>query len=332
MSNRNQENRNQDNRNQENRNQDNRNQESFTSLLLRHPIIRRSSTAVSRTYDNARDAVLNLRAPENLGTEMIYFSVYLQIVCLVAFFVRADKHIAREGARVLRQYYLDILGSNRDLDMHDRVMTVIFQPFVLVFHMFMTALSRFENPRETTFSGMHYINAYAGLFMIAIYVAFRHFRRNRRQGGTKKKKRKGGTKRKGGSKTQLRKGTSLDLSTQKQFNTKTQTGFSGTVKIDKIILDKETQNEMQKFIEEHLKQVNKNRYKMSFFGLDLIISIEEDKLTFDTEFSDKEKFDKISKEIFEMNKSLYAETEEDIHNKMNELDKINLELKINYDK
>ena len=53
--------------------------------------------------------------------------------------------------------------------------------------------------------------------------------------------------------------------------------------------------EMQEFIEEHLKQVNKNRYKMSFFGLDLIISIEEDKLTFDTEFSDKEKFDKISK-------------------------------------
>ena len=124
----------------------------------------------------------------------------------------------------------------------------------------------------------------------------------------------------------------MDLSTQKQFNTKTQTGFSGTVKIDKIILDEDTQNEMQKFIEEHLKQVNKNRYKMSFFGLDLIISIEEDKLTFDTEFSDKEKFDKISKEIFEMNKSLYAETEEDIHNKMNELDKINLELKINYDK
>ena len=84
---------------------------------------------------------------------------------------------------------------------------------------------------------------------------------------------------------------------------------------------------MQKFIEEHLIEVNKNRYKMSLSGLDLIISIEEDKVTFDTEFSDKEKFDKISKEIFEMNKSLYPETEEDIHNKMNELDKINLELK-----
>ena len=110
----------------------------------------------------------------------------------------------------------------------------------------------------------------------------------------------------------------------KQSNTKTQTG---TVKIDKTILDEETQNEMQKFIEEHLIEVNKNRYKMSLSGLDLIISIEEDKVTFDTEFSDKEKFDKISKEIFEMNKSLYPETEEDIHNKMNELDKINLELK-----
>ena len=116
----------------------------------------------------------------------------------------------------------------------------------------------------------------------------------------------------------------MDLSTQKQSNTKTQTG---TVKIDKTILDEETQNEMQKFIEEHLIEVNKNRYKMSLSGLDLIISIEEDKVTFDTEFSDKEKFDKISKEIFEMNKSLYPETEEDIHNKMNELDKINLELK-----
>ena len=197
--------------------------------------------------------------------------------------------------------------------------------------MFMAAILRFNNPRQTTFSRMHYIDAYAGLFMIAIYVAFRHFRRNRRQGGTKKKKRstKRSTKRKGGSKTQSRKGTSLDLT---QSKIKTQTGFSGTVKIDKIILDKETQNEMQEFIEEHLIQVNKNRYKMSFSGLDLIISIEEDKLTFDTEFSDKEKFDKISKEIFEMNKSLYAETEEDIRNKMNELDKINLELKINYDK
>ena len=116
----------------------------------------------------------------------------------------------------------------------------------------------------------------------------------------------------------------MDLSTQKQSNIKTQTG---TVKIDKTILDEETQNKMQKFIEEHLIEVNKNRYKMSLSGLDLIISIEEDKVTFDTEFSDKEKFDKISKEIFEMNKSLYPETEEDIHNKMNELDKINLELK-----
>ena len=56
---------------------------------------------------------------------------------------------------------------------------------------------------------------------------------------------------------------------------------------------------MQKFIEEHLIEVNKNRYKMSLSGLDLIISIEEDKVTFDTEFSDKEKFDK-SRELIDI--------------------------------
>jgi hypothetical protein len=56
--------------------------------------------------------------------------------------------------------------------------------------------------------------------------------------------------------------------------------------------------------------------------LDLIISIEDGKVTFGTVFSDREKFNNISKEIFEKYKSVYAKygvTEDDIQNKIDQL-------------
>ena len=302
----------------------------FTEIS--YPMIRRARDTVSRTYGNVRDAVFSIRAPANFRNEAIYFSVYIHIVCLVAFLAKPDWQIRHSNnVRIFTEYYINILGFNRNLDNFDRVMRLLIQPFFIVFQMFMTTILNFNNPRETTFSGMHYINAYAGLFMIAIYVAFRYYRRNQRQGGSNKtqSKRKGSnktqSKRKGSNKTQSKKGsfTSLDLST------KTETHISGTVKIDKSNLDKETENEMRNFIKKNLIQVNDSKYKMSFSGLDLIISIEENNVRFYTEFSNKEKFYQISKEIFEINKSLYPETEEDIHNKMNDLDKINLELKMN---
>ena len=304
--------------------------QNFTDLS--YPIIRRATDAVSRTYGNVRDAVFSIRAPANFRNEAIYFSVYIHIVCLVAFLAKPDWQIRHSNnVRIFTEYYINILGFNRNLDNFDRVMRLLIQPFFIVFQMFMTTILNFNNPRETTFSGMHYINAYAGLFMIAIYVAFRYYSRNQRQGGSNKtqSKRKGSnktqSKQKGSNKTQSKKGsfTSLDLST------KTETHISGTVKIDKSNLDKETENEMRNFIKKNLIQVNDSKYKMSFSGLDLIISIEENNVRFYTEFSNKEKFYQISKEIFEINKSLYPETEEDIHNKMNDLDKINLELKLN---
>ena len=86
---------------------------------------------------------------------------------------------------------------------------------------------------------------------------------------------------------------------------------------------------MLKFIKENLIKMNDKQYKMSLSGLDLIILIEGDNITFDTVFSDKEKFNRISKEIFEMNKSFYAGiTEQEIHNKIDELSKMNLQIKM----
>jgi hypothetical protein len=294
------------------------------NLLLRHPLIRR----IQDNYKNAMDGMIldvNFQAPIGWGTEAVYlvtFAHIMQIIMNIPF--GFSDYAYREPSIVL---FIDSI-------LHRRIMLGILrliEPIFNLLNMF------FGRANQMVWSFTSFI---AVLFMLGNYIGFRYFfrigRRNlriRRQGGTKKRK-GGNSKKKSSKKTQSKKSftdTSLEMSDLHDLSTKTQTHISGKVKISNSKLDKETQNEMLLFIKKYITQVNDNKYKISLSGLDLIISIEDGKVTFDTEFSDKEKFDKISKEIFDKNKSVYAKygvTEDDINNKIIEIsnNKINFEL------
>ena len=273
------------------------------------------------SHRRVRDAVASVRAPANFGREIVYFYAYLHLVFVIIFSI--DRRQVQPN--FARHYFNVFFGSMISRD----ILTAIWFPFYGALLLLITGIQG-----RQSYHGVSLNNGYAGTFMIAIYLAFRYLRRNQRQGGSNKTQ----SKRKGINKTQSKRKDSnkkeslkledvlLDL---QDLSTKTETHISGTVKVGDSNLDKETENEILKFIKENLIKMNANQYKMSLSGLDLIISIEGDNITFDTEFSDKAKFDKISKEIFEMNKSLYSGiTEQDIHNKIDEFSKMNLELKM----
>jgi cytochrome c556 len=113
--------------------------------------------------------------------------------------------------------------------------------------------------------------------------------------------------------------------------------LTGSVRINKSKMMKYKNvfdDEMFEAIQKYITRVDKNTYKISQSGLDLIISIKGKNITLDTVFSDKDKFYEMSKKLFQENQSMYAQfgiTEKDIINKMNEIieNKIELNFKIN---
>lgn len=275
----------------------------FVKMVSSHPVVRRTTDTVSRTY---REVVsVSFHAPANLGREIVYFYAYLHLLFIVLYSIQR-----RDLILVMRGYFYGVrylLNNPREF------FSLILRPLFVILKCFQTSI------RGESYTGVFLKDGYTVTFMVAIYLAYRFLKRgNRIQGGTKKK----GS---GNKESFEMEDLGLDL---QDLSTKSETHISGTVKVGKSNLD---ENEILKFIKENLIKMNDKQYKMSLSGLDLIISIEGDNITFDTVFSDKEKFEKISKEIFEMNKSLYAEfgiTEQDIHNKIDEFSKMNLELKM----
>jgi hypothetical protein len=284
--------------------QRNGNQEQNENILMNHPLVRGIQNGMDEMLFN-----INFQAPVSWRTEAVYLVTFAHVVQIIMNFFGDLEH------RYVEMSIIQFIGG-------------IFQGEILIGRLFtpiIQMLSIFFG--YTSNMVWSFSSLFAVLFMLGNYLGFRYFFRNglrnvrnRRYGGTKRKG--GNSKKKISSKKTQSKKFMDTMSNLDDLSTKTEIHFSGKVKVSNSKEDQKIQNEMVSFIKKYVTQVNANKYKISLSGLDLIISIQDGKVTFGTVFSDREKFNNISKEIFQKYKSVYAKygvTEEDIHSKIDQL-------------
>jgi hypothetical protein len=283
--------------------QQNENQQQ--NILIINPLVRRIQNGMDEMLFN-----INFQAPVSWRTEAVYLVTFAHVVQIIMNFFGHQDH------RYVEMSIIQFIGG---ILQGEILIGRLFNPIIQLLGIFFAF---------TTNMIWSFNSFFAVLFLLGNYIGFRYFFRNglrniriRRNGGTK---RKGGNsnKKKSSKKTQSKK-SSMDTSFKmNDLSTNTETHFSGKVKISNSKEDQKIQNEMVSFIKKYVTQVNANQYKISLSGLDLVISIEDGRVTFGTVFSDREKFNSISKEIFEKYKSVYAKygvTEDDIQNKIDQL-------------